>query len=270
MSVCWLVCFIFLHWEYTVSVFKFKLDKKTKLTAILLALAWAGQAQACESEPYLGSICYTAANYCPSPTYALANGSTLAISGNNALYALLGIVYGGDGRSTFMLPNLQGRSVIGSGQGAGLSFTSLGEMVGAESTTLTVANLAAHTHGFTAGGGSAAQVLPVTVTVGLDASTSDGTSSTPTNGSMIAKVPPITAPGGGDSFDAKIWNTSPAVSGGTVAVGGLTASGTVTIPASAGGGTVGVTGNNQPVSTRSPALALTACIAVQGLFPNRP
>ncbi len=251
------------------SVFKFKFDKKTKLTAILLALAWAGQAQACESDPFLGSICYTAANYCPSPTYALANGSTLAISGNNALYAVLGIVYGGDGRSTFMLPNLQGRSVIGSGQGTGLSLTSLGEMVGAESTTLTVANLAAHTHGFTAGGGSAAQVLPVTLTVGLDASTSDGTSSTPTNGSMIAKVPDL-ASGSGDSVYAKIWNTSPAVSGGTVAIGGLKASGTVSIPASAGGGTVGVAGNNQPVSTRSPALALTACIAVQGVFPNRP
>lgn len=252
------------------SVFKFKFGKKTELAAVLLALGLAGQAQACESEPFLGSICYTAANYCPSPTYALANGSTLAISGNNALYAVLGNVYGGDGRSTFMLPNLQGRSVIGSGQGAGLSLTSLGQMVGAESTTLTVANLAAHTHGFTPSGGGAAQVLPVTVSVGLNASTAIATSSTPTAGSMIAKVPTQSFQGSSEMVDTKIWNTSPAVSGGAVPVGGLTASGTVTIPASAGGGTVGVAGNNQPVSTRSPALALTACIAVQGVFPNRP
>ncbi len=244
-----------------------KLSKKLKLAGALLALGLAGQAQACGSEPYIGEMCTFTFNYCPQG-YLPADGRALALNSNPALFSLLGTTFGGDGRNTFNLPDLRGRSTLGTGQGNNLSNAVLGQSVGTEATTLTIGQLPAHNHGFTPSGGSAPQVLPVAVTVGLNASTSPGTSDTPTNGSMLGKV--VSQVSGGETVSTKIWNTSPAVSSSTVAIGGLSASGSVTIPASTGGGTVGVTGNNQPVPTRSPALALTACIATQGIYPARP
>jgi microcystin-dependent protein len=82
-----------------------------------------------------------------APTgWALCNGQLLAISQNTALFSLLGTSYGGDGRATFALPNLQGRVAVHQGNGAGLSPYVLGEYGGAETVELSVANLAAHTH----------------------------------------------------------------------------------------------------------------------------
>lgn len=92
-------------------------------------------------DPVLGQIVEFAGNFAPLG-WALANGQLLAINQNQALFSLLGTNYGGDGRTTFALPDLRGRTLIGSGAGY-----SVGDVFGNDFNTLTVANLAAHDHG---------------------------------------------------------------------------------------------------------------------------
>ncbi len=110
------------------------------------AMLGGTNAQACGGEPYLGQVCMSAANFCPKG-YAEANGQLLAISSYQALFALMGTQYGGNGTTTFAVPDLRSRSAIGWGQGAGLSPVQQGEKRGAESSKLNVTNLPSHTHG---------------------------------------------------------------------------------------------------------------------------
>ena len=95
--------------------------------------------------PFLGQIMWTPFNFAPTG-WAFCNGQLLSISQNSALFNLIGTTYGGDGQTTFALPNLQGRTPIDSGQGPGLSNYNEGDTGGAESVTLTVAQIAAHSH----------------------------------------------------------------------------------------------------------------------------
>lgn len=88
-------------------------------------------------------------NFAPQG-FALCDGQLLAISQNDALFSLLGTTYGGDGRTTFGLPDLRGRVPIHVGNGPGLTFRQLGSKSGSEQVTLTTANLPPHTHGFSA------------------------------------------------------------------------------------------------------------------------
>jgi microcystin-dependent protein len=78
--------------------------------------------------------------------HALCDGQLLAISQNEALFSLLGTIYGGDGRTTFGLPDLRGRLPVHKGSGPGLTPRSLGQKFGTETNTLTVANLPGHSH----------------------------------------------------------------------------------------------------------------------------
>lgn len=100
---------------------------------------------ACNDQPYIGMVCMTAATYCPL-NYAEANGALIAIAQNQALYAVIGSQYGGDGRTTFALPDLRGRSAIGWGTGNGLTPVKQAEQRGTETVTLGVSNLPSHTH----------------------------------------------------------------------------------------------------------------------------
>jgi microcystin-dependent protein len=97
------------------------------------------------AEPFLGEIRMFGGNFAPRG-WALCNGQLLPISQNTALFSLLGTTFGGDGVSTFGLPNLQGRVPIHWGQGAGLSNYNLGQVGGAENVTLQVAQMPAHSH----------------------------------------------------------------------------------------------------------------------------
>jgi len=106
-------------------------------------------AEACGSEPYIGEICTFAFNFCPRG-YAVANGQLLMISQYDQLFTLLGTTYGGDGQTTFGLPDLRGRTARGTGQGNGLANVVLGEMAGVESVTLSLAQMPAHTHALNA------------------------------------------------------------------------------------------------------------------------
>lgn len=96
-------------------------------------------------EPFLGQIQAFGFNFAPRG-WATCSGQLLAISQNTALFALLGTYYGGDGRTTFGLPDLRGRNMIGAGQGPGLSPVNIGEKSGYENVTLTLGNLPPHNH----------------------------------------------------------------------------------------------------------------------------
>lgn len=130
-------------------------------------------------EPFIGEIRVFAGNFAPRG-WAQCNGQLLPIAQNTALFSLLGTYYGGDGRSTFALPDLVGRAVIQPGAGAGLSERYLGESGGAASHSLSLAELPAHSHQLTASGASA--------------------SSTQANGKLLAGVnapnPPYHEPNG--------------------------------------------------------------------------
>src|ERR1700712_5667252 len=97
------------------------------------------------TDPFLAEIRMFSGNFAPTG-WALCNGQLMAISQNTALFSLLGVTYGGDGRVTFGLPNLQGSAPMQQGQGPGLSPRSLGESGGSPTVTLTQQEMAAHTH----------------------------------------------------------------------------------------------------------------------------
>ena len=97
------------------------------------------------SDQFVGEIRVVGFNFAPVG-WALCQGQLLPISQNTALFSLLGTFYGGDGKSTFGLPNLQGSIAIGMGQGVGLSSYVLGEIGGEPTVTLNVQEIAAHSH----------------------------------------------------------------------------------------------------------------------------
>ncbi len=98
------------------------------------------------SEPFVGEIRMFAGNFAPRG-WAFCDGQLLAVSQNDALFSLLGTIYGGDGRTTFGLPDLRGRIPLHAGHGPGLSERRLGSKAGAEKVTLTVNQMPSHSHG---------------------------------------------------------------------------------------------------------------------------
>jgi microcystin-dependent protein len=97
------------------------------------------------TEPYIGELRCFGFNFAPTG-WAQCSGQLLPIQQNTALFSLLGTMYGGNGQTTFGLPDLRGRSALGFGQGPGLSNYTQGEMSGVESVTLTAQEVAPHTH----------------------------------------------------------------------------------------------------------------------------
>jgi microcystin-dependent protein len=122
---------------------------KTTVSVILLAMALAfgiiRGAPALAMEPFVGEIMIFAGNFAPRG-WALCDGQLLAVSQNEALFSLLGTTYGGDGRTTFGLPDLRSRIPMNAGQGPGLTNRPLGQKSGAERVTLTINQLPAHSH----------------------------------------------------------------------------------------------------------------------------
>lgn len=97
------------------------------------------------TQPYVGEIRMFGGNFAPS-NWAFCNGQTLPISQYNTLYALIGTTYGGNGQTTFNLPNLQGQLGVGMGQAPGLSPYTIGQTGGVESVTLTTNTMPGHNH----------------------------------------------------------------------------------------------------------------------------
>lgn len=191
---------------------------------------------------YMGTIILGGWNFAPRQT-SFCNGSLIPISQNTALFALLGTTYGGNGQTTFALPDLRGRVPRHWGQGPGLSSVSLGQAAGAENTTLISANMPAHNHTATFANNSSMQ-----------ASDTKATDRRPTANAYI-----------GRSFDLATVPTQPAIyapagSGNLVNLSGLNVAGTVS---------VGVTGASVPFNNVQPYLGINFCIVQFGIFPSR-
>lgn len=120
------------------------------------------------SEAYIGEISMFAGNFAPKG-WEFCQGQILSISQNTALFSLLGTTYGGDGMTTFALPDLRGRSPIGAGMGPGLSTYVLGQTGGKETATELTSQMPVHTHT-------------------LNASTAAGTTNTPGSGTYLGKA----------------------------------------------------------------------------------
>ncbi len=116
------------------------------------------------SEPFVGEIRMFAGNFAPR-SWAFCDGQLLAVSQNDALFSLFGTIYGGDGRTTFGLPDMRGRIPIHQGTGPGLSDRRLGSQGGQENVSLTANQVGAHTHSFMAENAPAGDGSPAGNTV---------------------------------------------------------------------------------------------------------
>jgi len=178
---------------------------KASLFAAAAALALtSGVARA--QEFYLGQVLTFAGNFCPRGTVP-AEGQLLAISSNAALFSLMGTIYGGDGRTTFALPDLRGRAAVGTGQGPGLSNLPQGAKGGGETHALSLSEVPAHDHGVTVRANGLAQPGSTPNPVGaLPAlSTAGAIYGTGTGQPMAAGAVSVTqnAVGGGQAFSIR-------------------------------------------------------------------
>ncbi len=111
------------------------------------------------SSPFVGQIFMFAGNFAPAG-WAFCNGQLMPISENEVLFQLIGTTYGGDGQSTFAMPDLRGRLPVHQGQGGGLSSYILGQSGGTETVTLTTQQIPSHNHFFLANGSQASSANP--------------------------------------------------------------------------------------------------------------
>lgn len=147
------------------------------------------------SEPFVGEIRMFAGNFAPRG-WAFCDGQLLAVTSNEALFSLFGTIYGGDGRTTFGLPDLRGRVPIHAGSGSGLSSRRLGSRAGAENVTIAVNSLPSHTHIWRAASASAQNRTPVGNT---PASASSATYGNATSLTALNAATVSAASGGGRS-----------------------------------------------------------------------
>jgi microcystin-dependent protein len=147
------------------------------------------------SSPFVAEIRIFGFNFAPTG-WALCNGQILPISQNTALFSLLGTTYGGDGKSNFALPNLQGSAPLDAGQGPGLSLRDLGESGGEQNVTLIQSELPVHTH--TAQGIASAGGQGPAANAWSDANQRGINTYTPSSGQNVALSPQALAPAGSD------------------------------------------------------------------------
>jgi len=205
--------------------------------ALALSLSAPVTAQA-GAQPFVGEMMLVGFNFCPRG-FARADGQLMPVARYSALFSLLGTIYGGDGRTTFALPDLRGRTPIGSGRGSGLSDIPVGSRGGAEQVTLSQAQLPSHSH-------AAATDVTADVKARATAQLAD----------RVSPVGAVLGRAAGNTF-----HTGPADQD----MGASAVQANVTAAT-----TVGNAGGSQPVSLRSPFLGMTWCIAIEGIYPSRP
>jgi len=181
-------------------------------------------------EGTIGEIRMFAGNFAPR-TWAFCANQILPIAQNTALFSILGTTYGGNGQTTFALPDFRGRVAVGTGQGPGLPNITLGELAGSQTTTLTINNMPAHNHAIT---GTVINQVNNDIT-GLTDSADGARLGLPTTPNMYTKA--------GDA----LVNLIPAVS---------------TLQ-------IGINGGSQPFSIMPPYLGMNYIICLQGIFPSR-
>ncbi len=180
----------------------------------------------------MGTIMMWAPNFAPRG-WAFCQGQIMSISQNTALFSLLGTTYGGNGQTTFALPNLQGRVAIGVGQTSGTSNYVLGEVGGTENVTLLSSQMPAHIH--------------TTTSLNIAAVSAAGDQSVP--GPTVVLASPTSGGRGITGYSDAAPNT-------TLKSGSIT-------------GTVDPSGGSQPFPVLQPYQALNFIICVEGIFPPR-
>lgn len=181
------------------------------------------------AEPFVAEIALFAFNFPPSG-WAHCNGQLLPISQNTALFSLLGTTYGGNGSSSFALPNLQGCCLVHPGQGPGLSLRGLGEKSGSETVSLILTEIPAHTH-----------------SVQASLKTGDSSVSTDVTANPIENYPAAST--------SNLYSD--------------TAGAGTMIPLNVDV-RLGLAGGSTPHNNMQPYLTINFCIALQGVFPPRP
>ncbi|MEP3837559.1 MAG: tail fiber protein [Algibacter sp.] len=199
------------------------------LGIVLASFLGTNKTEAQVGDEYLGGISMFAGTFAPRG-WAFCHGQLLSISQNQALFSLLGTIYGGDGRTTFALPDLRGRVAIGAGQGPGLSNRTLGQKFGTETATLSTAELPSHSH-----------AVDPNSTIKIAVNTSAGEEADG-NGKHIAS-------------QLNAFNTTPTNSK-TLAGTSITT-------------TVHNSGGGQSHTNIQPSLAINYIICIQGQFPSR-
>lgn len=219
------------------------MKKFTAKPILALALATTvtlpNLAVACGTDDYLGTICAFGFNFCPRGTLP-ANGQLLSISQNTALFSLIGTIYGGDGRTTFALPDLRGRTMVNAGQGPGLSNVVLGQQGGSQQVTLTVNQMPSHDHTAT---------TTVTASAVANAVAAGGNNTNPSNNKWASS-----------SSRDNVYSSNAASASMSPEAISVSANATTTVNTAGGG---------QPVNIQSPYLGITYCIVTQGIFPSR-
>ena len=148
------------------------------------------------SDPFVAEIRIFPFNF-PPTGWAFCDGQLMPISQNTALFSLLGTTYGGDGKSTFALPDMQGNVPMQPGQGQGLSLRDLGEMSGVESVTLLESEIPAHNHFITAHNGDQADAQNPSPNTSLAQSANGFAYQTNTSASIVQLAFNTLAPAGG-------------------------------------------------------------------------
>jgi len=180
-------------------------------------------------EGYIGQIILFAGNFAPR-NWAFCQGQILSIAQNTALFSILGTTYGGNGQTTFGLPDLQGRVPVGTGSGPGLSTWALGQQEGVESVSLTINQMPMHNHN-------------------IMVSNNNASSPAATNPNNYLAV--STGSYGGDPVVVNIYNTD-------------------TNPTDIlGAKTISISGGSVPHQNIQPSLGLNYIICLYGIFPSR-
>jgi len=148
------------------------------------------------ANPFLAEIRIFPFNF-PPKGWAFCDGQIMSISQNTALFSLLGTTYGGDGKSNFALPNMQGNSPMHPGQGPGLSLHDLGESSGSDTVTLLESEIPSHSHSLMTQGGAQATSQTPAPNVGLARSRTVSIYSSTTTG-LVQQSDSTVAPAGGD------------------------------------------------------------------------
>jgi microcystin-dependent protein len=166
-----------------------KMKKTIIMLSIMITLFHFNEIKA--QEPYIGEIRLVGFNFAPVG-WAFCDGQLLPIQQYQALFSLFGITYGGDGQTTFALPDLRGRVPMGQGTGSGLTSRSIGEQGGAENNTLLINQLPPHSHSVNAVSTDGNQNVPSgslpANTKTLDKEYSNAASDTTMNQSMIGNT----------------------------------------------------------------------------------
>ena len=199
-------------------------------------------------EPFIGQIIMFAGNFAPRD-WAFCQGQTLAISEYTALFSIIGTTYGGNGRTTFDLPDLRGRAPIGQGQGNGLTSRIMGEQIGIEDITLSTAQMPIHSHA------AKTTISGSSVTAKLKASSAEGTTNVPLN-NYLAKPSNI----GLQSIN--MYDSSADIEMASDAI-------EIDLSAVTANTTTDDTGGNSAHNNIQPSLVMNYIICVNGIYPSR-